>query len=178
MSYCGWFSNGCKKPNTLDIFNYIKDNNFNGVEYYIDLYNDGCVDIITNEKGLTPLMYAAELNYYKMVELFIIKGIDLNIQNNDNKTALHIATLAGNEDVVHLLIEYYADINITDYTNNTAIHYATKLGHYTIVEYLCECHDIKLDYVNQDNLTALDIATQENFKDIYKVLMRSGAKLT
>lgn len=178
MSYSAWVLNGCKRPKMLDIFNYIKDDNYNGVEYYIDVYNTMSVDIIRNENDLTPLMYAAELNRYDMVELFIVKQVDLNITNNENRTALHLATLAGNEDIVNLLIDYNADINIEDTTKNTVLHYATKLGHYEIVEDLCECEDIKLDCVNQDNLTALDIANQENFKDIYKVLMRSGAKLT
>jgi len=162
----------------LDIFNYIKDDNYNSVEYYIDFYNNMGVDIIRNENDLTPLMYAAELNRYDIVELFITKNIDINIQNNESRTALHLATLAGNEDVVNLLIEYNADINIADTTMNTVLHYATKLGHHEIVEDLCDCDDIKLDCLNQDNLTALDIATQKDFKDIYKVLMRSGANLT
>lgn len=58
------------------------------------------------------------------VRALVENGIDLNWQNNVGQTALMIAAIWNNKDIVKYLIEKGADINIKDKSGKTALDHA------------------------------------------------------
>ena len=79
----------------------------------------------------TPLHYAVEENSKDIIELLIVKGANLNFQNNlivvttnlyiqkrklneNNQTPLHYAATMSEKEIGELLISKGADINIKD----------------------------------------------------------------
>lgn len=51
-------------------------------------------------------------------------------------TALHIAALAGKQDVVRILVEHKADVNVQSQNGFTPLYMAAQEGHDEIVRYL------------------------------------------
>ena len=47
--------------------------------------------------GSTPLMMAISSNNFEIIELLVSEGCDINVQNNDGNTSLHIAIYINNE---------------------------------------------------------------------------------
>ena len=87
---------------------------------------------VTDEKGKTALMYAAENDQYKIVAVLSDKKYDsdLNASDNSGKTALMYASKNGNEKTVGLLIggKYDIDMAATDNQGPTALSLAEASG--------------------------------------------------
>ncbi|XP_025091161.1 inversin-A-like isoform X3 [Pomacea canaliculata] len=79
-----------------------------------------------DEEGKTVLMLAAEMGSLPATKLIIdIAGpMCVGDCDNQNRTALHLATIGGHGDVVNYLLEHGADINQPDRYNATAWDYA------------------------------------------------------
>ena len=58
---------------------------------------------------------------------------NLNLQNSDGATALHLATKRGFHNICELLILEGIDIDTQDNSLATALHYASEEGHVDIV---------------------------------------------
>lgn len=48
------------------------------------------------------------------LNLMLIKGISPNVQDYDNRTALHLAASEGHAPIVELLLHYKANVNLID----------------------------------------------------------------
>ena len=73
------------------------------------------------------------------ITLCLIKSkIDINLKNNEKKTALHIAVLRGYFDISKLLIENGASLNIRDNEKNLPIHICAAEGHDELLNYILE----------------------------------------
>ena len=87
----------------------------------------------------------AENSFLYLVSL----GIDLNEQNINGQTALHVAILAECTKIVKKLIQRGADINLRDIKNRTPYELAIEKNKVTIIEMfqesqgcqLCVCHN-------------------------------------
>ncbi|EIN10402.1 ankyrin, partial [Punctularia strigosozonata HHB-11173 SS5] len=62
----------------------------------------------------------------------------LDWANSQGRTALHVAALKGNEDLVRTFCDLGADYDLPDNQGNTALHYASAWGHVPIVQLLIE----------------------------------------
>ncbi|KAJ2920089.1 hypothetical protein MD484_g360, partial [Candolleomyces efflorescens] len=81
----------------------------------------------------------------------------LDWSNVHGKTALHIAAIRGNEELVRMLCDLEADVNLADNIGNTPLHYASSWGHVTIVQLLIE-RGCQYTVKNNEGFTALDYA--------------------
>lgn len=72
----------------------------------------------------------------KLVDFLVLKGIDINAQNNLGKTALMMAAKRGNDKLVKYLCEKGADVDIKDKNDMTALMWAASHEDDQIVEYL------------------------------------------
>ncbi|OGF64548.1 MAG: hypothetical protein A2Y62_06930 [Candidatus Fischerbacteria bacterium RBG_13_37_8] len=73
-----------------------------------ELLKAGADISVSNEKGRTPLIYAAAANSVPMVELFIKAGSDINAKDADGYTALGYAKKADFVNVIKVLEEHGA----------------------------------------------------------------------
>lgn len=68
-----------------------------------------------------PLHHAAGLGRYKIVEVLIKNGADINILGIMGLTPLHYAIINGKYKIVELLIKNNADVNISNDEGETTL---------------------------------------------------------
>ena len=117
------------EPNLMDSFTYVKKDN-NDDKYYVLEYTAFYCAIVGDYQGLAnhiienksilysrdkhgrPLLYIAARNgHYKVCEILLEYGADVNFPTDKGSTPLHAASYHGHEDIINLLISYGADIN-------------------------------------------------------------------
>ena len=117
------------EPNLMDSFTYVKKGN-NDDKYYVLEYTAFYCAIVGDYQGLAnhiienksilysrdkhgrPLLYIAARNgHYKVCEILLEYGADVNFPTDKGSTPLHAASYHGHEDIINLLISYGADIN-------------------------------------------------------------------
>ncbi len=82
----------------------VKANNYDSVKILIE---KGADVNAKDNKGLTPLMYAAEYDTKgTIINLLLENGADFNAKDNDGKTALEYASNNPNHDIKKLLPNY------------------------------------------------------------------------
>jgi E3 ubiquitin-protein ligase mind-bomb len=107
--------------------------------------------------GNTALHYAIMKESITAVEqLLKHKDVDVNVNNNDNLTPLHFASLWP-KIPIHLfkMILEKSDIKAQDNRRNTALHLAISNESITAVEELLKHKDVDVNVKNNDNLTPL-----------------------
>ena len=78
-----------------------------------------------DNKGLTPLMYAALNNYSEIVQLLLDNGAKINmVDKMAGSTALIWASTADSVKAAKVLVSNKADKNIKDIHDKTALDYA------------------------------------------------------
>lgn len=69
------------------------------------------------------IIYAWFAGSKEIVSVLIMNGTDINHQNSDLKTALHLAIeVSGNIEIINLLIDAGVELNAQDYQGYTALH--------------------------------------------------------
>jgi ankyrin repeat protein len=66
----------------------------------------------------------------------LLKTDDVNVQDSDGNTPLHIACQFGNVDIVKSLLSVLANTNITNDDKNTALEHAKYYGNNELVSFL------------------------------------------
>ena len=91
------------------------------------------VNAIDENRGITPLVYAAREGHKKIVELLIADGADVNAKDDDGGTPLHslannAATrpVRGHKEVAEMLIAKGADVNAKTISGRTPLDIADK----------------------------------------------------
>jgi hypothetical protein len=95
------------------------------------------------------------------------------IQNERNRTALHVAAYNGQEGMVRLLLEKMqpANIILTDKLGETALHNAASQGHETVVRLILEkMEPAGIARENIEGLTALDEAIYKGHENVAQIL--------
>ena len=79
---------------------------------------------ISNEKGITPLMYAVSYSNIEIVKYLIDNEADVNSKNNMGNTVLMFAcSYSSSPKIIDLLIDNGADVNIKNSKDKTALDY-------------------------------------------------------
>ena len=104
------------------------------------------------------------------------KGVNVDYQDNDKRTALALATGNGNEQVVRLLLENGANLELQDSRGDTALNVAAFLGHISITQLLLE-NGADTDSANIYGNTSLIIAASQGNKSVVRLLLRNRANL-
>jgi ankyrin repeat protein len=78
--------------------------------------------------------YAITLSEGKVesARLLIQHEANVNVMDNDNQTALHLASSNGCAEIVQLLIQHGADVNTQDKRCSTPLHLALTVSAKTV----------------------------------------------
>ena len=137
---------------------------------------------IADADGDTCLHYTARNDQSTEVLQAIIShdvGVDVNVTNKENVTALMIACKEMREkDAIHVLLTSGADPNIADADGDTWLHYAVQTDQRTEVLQAIISHGVGVDVnaTNKKNVTSLMIACKAmRKKDTIRALLTAGA---
>jgi hypothetical protein len=74
-----------------------------------------------DDKGITPLAWAAMAGQTEAAQLLIKKGAKINGKNSDGGSPLHGAAFLGQTEIVELFIKNKADLNIVNNKGETPL---------------------------------------------------------
>ncbi|XP_063923969.1 uncharacterized protein LOC135138056 isoform X2 [Zophobas morio] len=133
---------------------------------------------IANNANNNALHFASESKKDNrgVIKLLIEKGIDVNAQNENGKTALQFACLEGIYENAEMLLDFSASIGITDEDNNNALHYASSAENVnrSLIKLLIE-KGININAQNKNGMTALQLARLEGIQENVQMLLNLGA---
>ncbi|KAL9119952.1 MAG: hypothetical protein Q9187_003490 [Circinaria calcarea] len=132
-----------------------------------------------NKDGATALHLAISNRNEEVCTLLINQpNLDINVlQKTTSKSALMLAVLANQPDIVKLLASREdVQINAQDYKGRTALHYAVTRGK-IIVEVLLQHPFITVDKLTVVGETPLEFAVYDGNLDVVKCLLDAKANL-
>lgn len=129
-----------------------------------------------NEKGFAPLhivILGNSINSLNILEYLLDNGANINVQDKNGHTPLHVAISQNDIEVIEMLLERRIKINTQTKVGNTAMHYAVSTNYVSIVETLLDDkykYNVDINKLNIYNLTPLDIAIKNKNKSIIELL--------
>ena len=159
-----------------------------GVSLVRCLINHGANTKAKDTDGRTPVHHAIRIGNMEILQL-VLRGADLNAQDNLQNSALHLASKRSREEAVGLLLQNGASIDVRNAKGRTALHLAAKRWNSNIVRALLDHASCTTDdgakhegfCALQDNAgnTALHLACKSHgsWEDITKMLIDSGSPL-
>ena len=135
-----------------------------------------CMSILDNNHTLqnSALKTSLILGDDAIVGKLIEAGVDVNITDNEGKTALMRATHNRPSAVVGKLIEAGADVNAKDEHGYTALMCASMNKHGEVAEELIKA-EANIDARNNSGVTALMMACHHGHKMVISKLLAAGA---
>jgi ankyrin repeat protein len=109
-------------------------------------------------------------NAARIVEILIHKEANVNHQDVNGMSSLHIASRKGAVDIVDVLLQHGADVNVTMLDGKSPLHVAVEAGHLDVVKLLVR-HSTSIDQRDVRGWTPLAIACAHNNPDIVQCLM-------
>lgn len=121
------------------------------------------------------LLIGAEDGQRQIVQLFLQSTSDLNVQNAQKETALHIACFRGDQQIVSLLLgDSRVDANARDVRGWTALHHGACKGHQEIVSLCIKSRKMDLQAEDHLGLTPLQLALFQGHAKVVQALLISG----
>ncbi|GCB71039.1 hypothetical protein scyTo_0005825 [Scyliorhinus torazame] len=110
---------------------------------------------VPDERGFTPLMWAAAFGEIAVVKFLLEMGADPHTLAKERESTLSLASIQGYTDIVLLFLDHGVDVNIYDWNGGTPLLYAVHGNHVTCVEALLvqqaiENHVLKLLQSNKE----------------------------
>ncbi|KAJ0065673.1 hypothetical protein NL108_016215 [Boleophthalmus pectinirostris] len=129
-----------------------------------------------DERGFTPLMWAAAFGEKAMVDFLLEKGADPKTIARERESALTLASSGGFADIVESLLRHGVDINSYDWNGGTPLLYAVRGNHIKCVEtLLAKGADLTIE--SDSGYTPMALAIALGHKKIQKVLEDHVVKL-
>lgn len=131
------------------------------VRDYLD--RGGKVEVVDPQTGKNPLMMAIKNGENEIFHILIrhIKKTHFDQQDHVGNTALHLAIIHQQKEMIHQLLTYDISLLTPNNDGNTPLHLALIKNEIDLVPTLLE-KGSSVDLVNKMNLTALHIAGKKN----------------
>ena len=111
---------------------------------------------------------------WRMLQAIIPHCYNLDVQDANGQTPLHLAVFAHRRECVRFLMLAEADSNILDNFGRTALHHACFQGSVDMASLICE-GDTDLDVKDEDGDTALHAAAVSGHIQLTEALLSFGA---
>ncbi|KAK5605249.1 hypothetical protein CRENBAI_017050 [Crenichthys baileyi] len=133
------------------------------------LSKDGSVLSRQDDRGFTPLMWAAAFGEKAVVDFLLEKGADPNTIARERESALTLASSGGYVDIIDSLLRHGVDINTYDWNGGTPLLYAVRGNHIKCVEaLLAKGADMTIE--SDSGYSPMALAVALGHKKIQKVL--------
>ena len=119
------------------------------------------------------LFGAAKSKNMRLLKQLIAEGANVNHQNFNGETALHIAASLGNLQMVKYLVSQGANIHARTGTQWMPIHHAIRFNHLNVANYLISRKAL-LRHKTIDGFTALDFAKKSKNPQIQAIARKYG----
>jgi ankyrin repeat protein len=125
------------------------------------------------------LFLASDKGDYRKVKQLLKDGVNVNAANDDQMTALHLASKNGHVQVVQLLLARdELDVNAADNFQRTALYYASGKGYVQVVELLLARDGLDVNAADNFQRTALYYASEEGYVQVVELLLaRDGVNV-
>lgn len=128
----------------------------------------------------TPLHYCCCEGDLESAKLLIQGNADMNIQDGDYKTALHLAIEEDNDDVIDLLLQSGAAVDLCSIESgmkNTPLMEAAHKGKHALAKKLIRA-GAEVNKVGKQDMTALHLAARRGDPKTVKILLDAKADAT
>jgi hypothetical protein len=135
-----------------------------------------------DSKNETFLSYAIKRNKKDIIDLLLTSPIiDINFQNSNKNSYLHLAVINQNLDLINELINKGIDMNLQNEDGNTALHLAYKIDNKNIIETLIN-NNINTNIKNNNGELAINIKPEKIYtlnsnsssNNVYESVNNSG----
>jgi ankyrin repeat protein/tRNA A-37 threonylcarbamoyl transferase component Bud32 len=110
------------------------------------------------------------------INLGLVQGIDVNMQDKYGETPLHEASLKGFAEIVEMLVRKGANVNAIEKDGWTSLHLAAQEGK-TVTAGLLIKSGADVNIKNNDGFTPLHLAIYFGQKNTAEVLIANGADI-
>ncbi|XP_044733830.1 putative ankyrin repeat protein RF_0381 [Chrysoperla carnea] len=124
-----------------------------------------------DQEGKSILSAAVLIDNQSAINLLVQHKADINIQDKDGNTALHLALKKMDTAVIELLLSFVDDVNRD---GNTPLHLAMHSSNTQVIKYLID-HDTNLDIKNKAGDAAVHLAVKKHDSDILAFLQAKNA---
>jgi ankyrin repeat protein len=153
-------------------YSAIRENNITQLKALLD--GKGSANI-ADDRGITPLMYAAEIGSLDTMRLLIERGADVNAQNAFGSTALMWSV--SDPARVRLLLEHGAQVNTVARSGRSALIIAAFTNPSADVVKLLLASGAKAGVMDVRHVTPLNAATFGNDTSTVRLLLEAGADI-
>jgi putative membrane protein insertion efficiency factor len=162
-----------KKKHLLSgIFNAIYEDDSQIFLAFLKKLNDSnAINVATGETMLTE---SIKLKRRKIIYHLASYGADLDKENLKRETPLHIAIKMKDAAIVTALLEFGAKKDIVDNNKETYLMKAIKENHIPTIKAILEAGVVNADKVNNNKLTAIDMAYIGKKEIVVKLLENYG----
>ena len=154
---------------------------FDVVQYLLEHGID--VDAQANTENSTALHLASYFGGFRVAQLLLDYGADINVRNKNGQTPLHGAVVDLYDDAlasdlffnaIQFLLEHGADVVAQDHDRLTPLHVASRYDCARVVRLLLE-HGANVDARDNEYATPLHFASRCGNVKIARVLLEHGA---
>jgi len=153
-------------------YSVIRENNLTQLKVLLGQQSSAAV---ADSRGITPLMYAAEVGSLDAMRLLIDHGADVNAQNAFGSTALMWSV--SDAAKVRLLLDHGAQVNTAARSGRTALIIAAFTNPSAEVVRLLLAKGAKVDVMDQRHVTPLNAATFGNDTATVRLLLEAKADM-
>lgn len=120
---------------------------------------------------------AARRRDVDMVRILVDYGTNVDTQNGEGQTSLHIAAAEGDEVLVKYFYGVRASASIADNLDRTPMHLACENGHAHIIEILADKFKAGIYERTKDGSTLMHIASLNGHAECATMLFKKGVFL-